>query len=362
MLNEATGPSWDHTRSAVAARILVEIGESRGLTGAAALAGTGLQVSDLHDPGAEIEAGQELAIARNLLRRLGDRPGLGVEAGSRYTLGSFGIWGFTMITSPTVRDLARLGTRYSALSFAFIRPVYVEDDTGARIIFDDTEIPDDVRDFFAERELAKMLTLAPVIVGTRPGFRIETRFDGPRANSLRLLAPRADIRVAKPEHAIGFTRHLLDDAMPQADPVTARVMQAQCAEILQKRRKRRGVAAHVRARILARLDDPPGMVEIARHMQIDERTLRRKLADDGTSYRELADEVHSTMARELLIGCQLTIEEVATRLGYNDAAAFSRAFKRWTGQRPGSLRDADRLSALPSSPYRGIGVLRQDPL
>lgn len=342
IMTDASFPSWDHTRSAVAARILVEVGESYGLAPVSALAGTRLRWSDLHDPGTEIEAGQELSIARNLLRSLGHRPGLGVEAGSRYTLGSFGIWGFTLITSPTVRDLARLGARYSGLSFAFVRPVYVEDDTGARVIYDDSEIPEDVRTFFVERELAKMLTLAPVIVGARRGFRIETRFADDRAAALRRLSPRADIRVEQAQHALGFTRQLLDSPMPQADPVTARALEAQCAEILEKRRRRRGAAAHVRARILAQLDDPPRMDEIALHMHIEERTLRRKLTSEGTSYRALADEVRSTIADELLLDGQLTVEEVATRLGYHDAAAFSRAFKRWTGHRPGGHRQGDR--------------------
>ena len=268
------------------------------------------------------------------------RPGLGVEAGSRYTLGSFGIWGFTLITSPTVRDLARLGTRYAALSFAFIRPVYEEDETGARVVFDDSEIPQDVRAFFVERELAKMLTLAPVIVGAQHGFRIETRFDRDRAAALQSLSPHADVRLAQPQHALGFSPALLDSPMPQADPVTALAMEAQCAAILEKRRRRRGVAAQVRARILASLDDPPGMESIAQSLHIDERTLRRKLTSEGTSYRELADEVRSSIADELLVEAQLTVEEVASRLGYHDAAAFSRAFKRWTGRRPGGGRRA----------------------
>lgn len=336
-------PSWDHRRSAVAARILVEVGEAHGLTPEAALLGTGLRWTELLDARTEIEAGQELSIARNLLRRLGDRPGLGVQAGGRYTLGSFGLWGFALITSPTVRDLARLGTRYSALSFAFVRPVYVERAHEARIIYDDSEIPDDVRSFFVERELAKMLTLAPVIVGAKPGFHIETSFGEDRIAALRRLSPRADIR-ASPEHAIGFTRDLLDTPMPQADPVTARAMEAQCSELLEKRKGRRGIAAHVRAKILADLTNPPGMDVIAQRLHIEERTLRRKLTAEGTSYRELADEVRSSIASELLVDGQLTVEEVAARLGYHDASAFSRAYKRWTGERPGKSRTIERES------------------
>lgn len=338
MTDDRKPPLWDHTRSVAAARILVEVGEEHGVTTSSALAGTGLDRAGLLDPGLEIEAGQELAIARNLLRQLGDQPGLGTEAESKYTLASLGLWGFTLISSPTVRELVRLGTRYSALSFAFIRPVLVEDLHGCRVIYDDTEIPHDVRDFFVERELAKLLMLSTPAFGARPGFQVETTFEGPRSAILERVCPGRTVIHGATQHALVFTRDLLNQPLPQADPVIARAMEAQCAELLQRRQRRRGFSAHVRARILANLQNPPGIDEIAQHMHIEERTLRRKLIAEGTSYRELADEVRSTMATELLGEGRLTVQEVAVRLGYHDAAAFSRAFKRWTGQRPGAYR------------------------
>ncbi|MFD5177554.1 AraC family transcriptional regulator ligand-binding domain-containing protein [Nocardia sp. NPDC058379] len=331
-------PWWDQTRSGIAARILLDLGEERGISPAALLAGSGLRRTDLDDPATEIEGRQELAIARNLLRVTGDRPGLGAQAGSRYTLGSFGIWGFTMLTSPTVRDLAKLGTRYAGLSFAFIRPRYLEDDTGGRVVYDADDIPDDVRSFFVERELAKILTLEPFIVGARPGFHVETSFDDTRADALHRLAPRRSVLAGYADHALVFSRELLDSAMPQGDPVVVQAMEAQCAELLQKRRRRRGVAAQVRERIFAQLPTPPGMEAIAHQLRIDERTLRRRLSAEGTSYRELVDEVRTTLAVELLVEGRLTVDEVAVRLGYHDSAAFSRAFKRWTGSRPGHYR------------------------
>ncbi|MFE6926127.1 AraC family transcriptional regulator ligand-binding domain-containing protein [Nocardia sp. NPDC057663] len=336
-MTTSTTPLWDHPRTAAAARILVDVAAAHQLAADDALTGTGLSTSDLFDPKREIEARQELAIARNLIQRLGDRPGLGVEAGRRYTVGALGLWGFTLVTSPTVRDLAKLGTRYSALSFAFIRPLYHEDADGARVVYDDTEIPHDVRDFFVERELAKLLVLAPATFGDRPGFHIETRFTGPRAAALATVSP---VRVLpdQPADALVFTAALLNEPMPQADPVTVEALKTQCIDLLERRNRRRGIAAEVRASILARLNDPPGIDEVAHRLHVEERTLRRKLSAEGTSFRELTDEVRSTMAVELLDGGQLTIQEVATRLGYHDAAAFSRAFKRWTGHRPGAFR------------------------
>ncbi len=336
-------PTWDFSRSAAGARVLVATGMDRGVAQTALLAGTGLTPDDLDNPTAEIEAGQELAIARNLLARTGNVTGLGVEAGTRYTLGSFGIWGFALMTCPTVRDLARLGTDYAALSFAFIRPVYEEDAHRAIVVYDDSEIPDDVRDLFVERELAKMFTLAPVVLGGLAGFWIETVFTGARADALRRAARGVPVRSARPRHLLNFERSLLDASLPQADPATATAMEAQCAELVQRRRQRRGLAAHVRARILADLADPPALHRIAAEMHVDVRTLRRKLADENTSYRELADEVRAAVAIGLLADAGLPVEAVASRLGYHDGAGFTRAFKRWTGETPGRSREHVRL-------------------
>jgi AraC-like DNA-binding protein len=75
-------------------------------------------------------------------------------------------------------------------------------------------------------------------------------------------------------------------------------------------------------------------------LHVDPRTLRRHLDAEGTSFRALSDEVRSTIAIELLTGAGMTIEESAARLGYHDAARFTRAFKRWTGRTPGTLAAA----------------------
>jgi len=68
------------------------------------------------------------------------------------------------------------------------------------------------------------------------------------------------------------------------------------------------------------------------------RTLRRQLAAEGTSYRELRNDVGKALAIELLEVVGLSVTEVARRLGYSDAAAFSHAFHRWTGRAASDFR------------------------
>jgi AraC-like DNA-binding protein len=60
--------------------------------------------------------------------------------------------------------------------------------------------------------------------------------------------------------------------------------------------------------------------------------LRRRLAESGTSFQELLDEVREALAQELLT--TLAVEDVALRLGYAEASSFIHAFKRWKGVTP----------------------------
>jgi AraC-like DNA-binding protein len=332
-------PTWDHPRATAAARILVELGGDRGVASSDLLTATGLRLVDLSDPAFELEAGQELTIARNLSRALGNPPGLGVDAGMRYTIGHFGIWAYAMMSSPTLRDLVRIGVRYAALSFAFIKPIFEEDATEGRVVFDDNEIPVDMRAFFVERELTKLATLMPIALGARHiDVRFETSIDGREAAAIRERMPLVHLDTGRARHVIAFDRTMLDATLPQADPITARMLEQQCIDLMQARRRRRGVASHVRSLILARLDESPTMEQIAGELHVDPRTLRRQLQADGTSFRELIEEVRATIAEELLGSAGLTVHDVAGRLGYHDAAGFTRAYRRWTGTTPGAGR------------------------
>lgn len=334
----ARAPAWDFRRGPAGARLLVDAGADHGVDPAACLAGTGLQAADLARDDTEVEAGQELAIGRNLVAALGDRPGLGADAGARYTLGNFGMAGFALLTAATGRDMLRLGVRFAPLSFAFIRPSLRETSAGATVLLHDEEIPRDVRSLFVEREITKVGRLVPALLGGQGRVHLRTSFDGERARALIAALPGVDLRAGAPRHELVVDRAALDAPLPQADPVTAAGLERQCAELLDRRRARSGTARAVRAKLLADLASPPSMEDVAASLHVDARTLRRRLADEGTSFRALTDEVRSTLATELLRASGLTVQEVAARLGYHDAAGFTRAYRRWTGSTPGRAR------------------------
>jgi AraC-like DNA-binding protein len=85
-----------------------------------------------------------------------------------------------------------------------------------------------------------------------------------------------------------------------------------------------------------------GATAIARKMRLGTRTLQRRLEEAGTTFTELQERVRQQLAKELVRDEDLGLAEVAFRVGFSDAASFSRAFKRWTGRAPGAFRKEDR--------------------
>jgi AraC-like DNA-binding protein len=78
----------------------------------------------------------------------------------------------------------------------------------------------------------------------------------------------------------------------------------------------------------------PTMFETACALNIPERTLRHKLQQMQTSYKEIRERLIKQKALKFIEDSAYSIEQVAEMLGYSEPAAFNHAFKRWFGQSP----------------------------
>lgn len=325
---------WDLLRSTTSAAILTDLAAEHGVPPAITLAGTDIEAAALRDPEAEITASQELRLVRNLVAELGHIPGLGLEAGTRYHAATHGIWGFAVISSPTVRAALDIATRFFELSFSFAQLHKVSDGDQVTLTFDDRETPDEVRIFLAERDIAAVATvqrdlLGAVVIADRARLRLPRPAYADRLVEVTGNLPEYDADLT----SITVTAEILDLPLPQANPHTAAICERQCAELVQRRHARLGIAGEVRD-LLARRSTITDQEDVARELHVSVRTLRRQLADEGTSFRELSSEVGRLLAEELL-ATGLSVEEVAHRLGYSGASAFTHAFRRWHDTTPG---------------------------
>jgi len=79
---------------------------------------------------------------------------------------------------------------------------------------------------------------------------------------------------------------------------------------------------------------------VARELGFSDRTLQRRIIDDGATFRQLLLEVRQETAREYLDRPEIDVTEAAYLLGYEDANSFYRAFRTWEGTTPARLRAA----------------------
>jgi len=136
----------------------------------------------------------------------------------------------------------------------------------------------------------------------------------------------------------------VDAARPMrtADEALASIVRRRLDKVLAERVLHRsgfsGPVRHMMVEQLGKTTLTPDAVAGA--LAVSRRTLSRRLADEGSSFRSIFDDVRRELACALLQDPTLSIRDVAFFLQYSEPAAFSRSFRRWTGQTPRAFRDA----------------------
>lgn len=147
----------------------------------------------------------------------------------------------------------------------------------------------------------------------------------------------APVRFDKPCNALICDRAQLDWPLPTRSPKLLELLDRHLADIAGLPADdfldlvRRDLTEHLHEAAL-------NVAQTAKRLGMSQRTLQRRLQDAGRSFQDLFDDVRRELALRHLAAGNLTICEVASRVGFTDLRAFYRAFKRWTGTAPGQYR------------------------
>jgi len=323
---------------------LVRLLRDEGVSATAVLNRTGLDGATLDSPACRTSIEQALQVCRNAMRLAPD-PALALRAGARSRLSDRGMVGLLLGACESGRDYAAHALRYQCLATPWFR-LHAEEtvDTAVWIAHEDaSELPDDLRVFLVALHAMQQLTHLRDALGTdcRP---IQARF----AHRAPAHAQAYERLLGCPcvfegeRHEIRFAKDTLARHSRQANPIATALLRPGCDTELAELAGHQGYGGCV-ARTLTRLRDPgASMKTVASLLKLSDRTLRRRLAEEGTSFSAVAVEVQRRIATQQLKCAETRIEDVAANSGYSDAANFRRAFIRWTSMSPAQFRRAQQ--------------------
>jgi len=315
--------------------------EAMGFAARDCLTGTGIEPEDLlaHNPQLEFSFEQEFRFHRNLLQLTGD-PLLGLKIGKAYTLQTYGLFGYAFMSAPTLRQAMTIVSKYGPLTFTLFRVNFVETASEGILRFSSQiDIPADLLCYYVDRDLAAAMNVVepdqridfrPVEISLMHDDQGEQRsYEEFFGCPVSFDAPRSELRVEI---------SVLDAPMPLPDAETSIICQQQCQLLLARMTKSSGFIDRVRQCIVARPGEFPGIETVAGKLNMTTRTLRRRLAAEGSSYQQILCDVRYQLARDYLATSSLPIEEIAAMLGYSSPGNFTHAFKRWHGSSPRAYR------------------------
>jgi AraC-like DNA-binding protein len=270
----------------------------------------------------------------------------GLHRGGAFQIQNGGVLAYLAVSSESVGEALGSFERYAEVVCDGISAEVKQEGDGARLV---VQVADPIWRrcrHLSEFCIARMVGAMRVITGVALA-PLEVRFMHPYRNApaegRRFF--RCSTAYGAPADMVRFSKETLAIRIPSADSRLGQMLRAYAEVLLHQVRARPAgsLQDQVRAIVADRLAAGRLSLQgVARDLGMSERTLRRRLADSGTSFSTEVDRVRRNLAKDWLAGTDFDLKHISFLLGYSEPAAFSRAYKRWTGSSPGRARAKPR--------------------
>jgi AraC-like DNA-binding protein len=192
---------------------------------------------------------------------------------------------------------------------------------------------------YLEFILAGWTIAARQMIGDDLTVAVEFPHAAPRDREIYRAVFAGGVRFGAPQAGIHFPRSLLEVQLPQSDARLGSALDRDAELLLREIRRPRTWQDQVSRQIQARLPDgEPSLALIARALAVSDRTLRRRLTEEGWTFSAILESTRRKLALRFLEDAETPIDAISAQLGFSETSAFHRAFRRWTHSTPGRFR------------------------
>jgi AraC-like DNA-binding protein len=335
------GPD-DKVHPALKLATVIESLMAEGISADDALDGLGISSDEVFSPTTLVSIDQIFKCYRNA-SKLSRDPHFAYHAGLKFHVTAYGLYGFAILSSVNYRQTMRFAMNYHQLATPVTEIEFREEGGGA--IWKVTpishlRIDGSLYKFLVEHQFGVHLSLHRDVMGSSFAPRELHVTYGPPADASKYGDIfGCPVQFGRAQNEFRYDAAWLDGVPRLGNQITHSAVIGLCDSQLEELHLRIGLAGRVRQVLLSHLMRPTGIEDVAKVLNMSVRTLRRKLSEEGTSFRDLVDELRREMAMKYLRDTDLTVEDIADALGFSDAANFRHAFRRWTNATPQEFRD-----------------------
>ncbi|MET0385020.1 MAG: AraC family transcriptional regulator ligand-binding domain-containing protein [Polyangiales bacterium] len=329
--------------SSVLLRALADIVLQRGVSPEQLFGAQARLIDDPSDQALSLAEFQALFLRAVELTK---EPSLGLLCGMHAANASFGLMAPLVSHAPTLRAALEIVCQFQTLLVAGAR-IRLSEQLGVARLRCDLNDLNAVDRSFVELIIAGLVrTLRAFGCASSEISAVCFTYSRPAHYPSYTLAFGGGERFAQAFTGIEFSARALDRPHLHRNAELHELMLAEAQRSLQRQARPVSVTDRVRGLLSGHpASQVPEMEHAARELGLSVRSLRRRLEDEGTSYRELTQRMLYELACKLLSNPELTLHGVAHALGFSDPTAFHRAFRRWSQRTPAEYRAASPAPA-----------------
>ncbi|MDI6742006.1 MAG: AraC family transcriptional regulator ligand-binding domain-containing protein [Smithella sp.] len=315
-------------------RVVIQWAEEHGIDTAPILSSKGLEKADFDNPDRLIKFEQQFEITQELFDIIAC-PSLGLRIGERINIGQLGKWIMAINSCATAIDAFKMAFELADLiSFPFQIILDVQGDIAKFSFVDLIDMGCSSR-YRYEMHIVGAYNICCEILRERVQF-IEIRFAYPKPEYAEEYKKIFDCPIIfdAEETQIIFNSNYLTRPLPCANTLTKKIYEKDCRQTIEQLIMLTTTTELAKSALQCKEKELLTRSQLAQRLNMSDQTLKRRLAAEGVSYKSLAQGIREKKACDLLRSTELSIEEIASNVGYSDVANFCRAFKAWTGKTP----------------------------
>jgi AraC-like DNA-binding protein len=319
-------------------RVVLDTATEKGAPAADICAAVGLDPRLLDDANARVLLEVASDTYDESARRTGD-DAFGLHVAERSDYFAFDALGLAVSAKQNLKDaIEHLGPAITALHGTRMELEVIGDQARLAISMPEESIrPCRHR---TEAYMARVVRMIELATGARPLLRrVAFRYEKPASVAEHERVFASPIVFGAPRNEIAMDRSILEAPLVRADAHLSHVLDQHVKDLAARMPAVQAIADQVRRYVRDAFPRGDSSIEsIGKRMGMGARTLQRWLRDEGTSHRQIVEQVRHELALRYLVETRMPIKEVAVFLGYSELRAFYRAFERWTGLAPAAYR------------------------